>query len=362
MEPRGVELKATRTPGLRIVSLFAGAGGLDIAACSSGRVISLVSTDSHSIFLSTTERNIPRHFPSVKHRSIGSDARDLKGSELLEAAGGSVDLVIGGPPCDDFTKTGLRRGFDGAKGPLIYEFVRLVDELKPRFFVFENVPNLAVQFADEFSHFTAYFKEAGYQVRWEILSANDYGAPTMRKRIFMVGASSQADIDSYRFPEPTHAPGRSFPTLFDESSELKPAVLVRDVLGDLPDRIYGSDAPSPFLNHTGRFHRPETIEKMKRVPAGVDTRQSFRYRAPWDGLCRSLTAGLDESTKSYLHPAFHREMSVREYARIHCFPDTWFFEGTHHNGIKQVANSVPIPLGTAVMREVHRLFGTEFDS
>jgi DNA (cytosine-5)-methyltransferase 1 len=82
---------------------------------------------------------------------------------------------------------------------------------------------------------------------------------------------------------------------------------------------------------------------------GKKVRKSFRYRAPWSGLIQSLTAGRDDSTKAYLHPLYHREMTVREYARLHMFPDSWVFAGTANNGIKQVANSVPLPLGEAVI-------------
>jgi site-specific DNA-cytosine methylase len=129
---------------------------------------------------------------------------------------------------------------------------------------------------------------------------------------------------------------------------------VEDVLKDLPD--VKTAAATHFLNHTGRTHRLSTIEHLKTVPIGKKINQSFRYRAPWQGLCQSLTAGMDNSTKSFIHPHYDREMSVREYARLHHFPDTWAFSGTHHNGIKQVANSVPIPLGGAVLLAVIQAF------
>jgi DNA (cytosine-5)-methyltransferase 1 len=346
--------------GLNIVSLFAGAGGLEIAACSTGRVNRVVSTDANRVFLSTTELNLPEHFPEVEHASLVVDARDLKGGDLLALMDGHVDVVMGGPPCDDFTSTGLRRGFDGIKGPLIYEFARLVSEIKPTIFLFENVPNLANQFRSDFDEFLSYFEGAGYHLRWEILSACHYGAPTIRKRIVLVGARSKKDLGTLRFPSPTHGEQSDDLSLFESDGGLKPYVQVRDVLHDLPDRSYAAEMNQEILNHTGRKHRPSTVEHMKEVPAGVEIGKSYRYRAPWFGVCRSLTAGLDASTKSYIHPVFHREMTVREYARIHCFPDTWFFSGTHHNGIKQVANSVPIPLGAGIWEEIHDFFGTAF--
>jgi DNA (cytosine-5)-methyltransferase 1 len=338
--------------GLNVVSLFAGAGGLEVAACSTGRIARMVSSDSNETFLSTTENNLSRHFPSVRHKGVLSDARELIGADLAAEIGGNVDVVMGGPPCDDFTKTGLRRGFSGNKGPLIFEFCRVVEEIGPSVVLFENVPNLATQFKSEYSAFLERIERSGYTVAWKLLSACDYGAPTMRKRIVMVG--TKPEVGTYSFPEPMYgAEGESH--LFGDQQQLKPFVPVRDALNDLPDVEPDGAVSEAFLNHVGVVHRPQTIEHFKSIRAGVDTRQSFRYRSPWDGLCRSLTAGLDDRTKAYLHPVFHREMTVREYARIQGFPDTWFFEGTRHNGIKQVANSVPVPLGAAIWENIHSL-------
>jgi DNA (cytosine-5)-methyltransferase 1 len=344
--------------GLNIVSLFSGAGGLEIAACRTGRVKRIVSTDSNEVFLSTTEHNMPIHFPEVEHVGLVADARELSASDLSLLMGESIDVVMGGPPCDDFTSTGLRRGFNGNKGPLIYEFARLVAELKPKYFLFENVPNLARQFGSNFADFLHHFESAGYHLSWEILSARDFGAPTIRKRIFIVGTKSKKLLGDFSFPTPTHGAKLDDLTLFIGEGDLKPFTLVKDVLNTLPDRKNVGQVDHKYSNHTGRIHRPATIEYMKTVPAGVESGKSFRYRAPWDGICRSLTAGVDENTKSYLHPIFHREMTVREYARIHGFPDTWFFKGTHHNGIKQVANAVPIPLGMSVWGSIHTAFNT----
>jgi DNA (cytosine-5)-methyltransferase 1 len=344
-----------RSKGLNIVSLFAGAGGLEIAACSTGCVQRVVSTDSNPVFLATTERNMPSHFPNVEHRALVADVRKLNARQLTDLLDESVDVVMGGPPCDDFTPTGLRRGMEGHNGPLINEFARLVHEIRPRFFLFENVPNLIRQFRNTFTNYLANWQEQGWHIQWKLLDACNYGAPTLRQRVFLVGTRNRAWLNGFSFPEATHGPKDEEPDLFGRRS--KPFVTVGDVLQGLPD-VGTRDAESLGLtNHLGRKHRPGTVEHIKTVPSGDYLKESFRYRAPWDGLCWSLIAGLDDSTKSHIHPVFHREMSVREYARIHCFPDSWFFCGTLNNGIKQVANSVPIPLGAAVWRQIHDLFG-----
>jgi DNA (cytosine-5)-methyltransferase 1 len=332
-------------PGLRVVSLFAGAGGLDIAFCETGRVTELVSTDSHPVFLQTVIQNLPKHFPTVRHSHLVADARKLVGTEICDVVSVPIDLVIGGPPCDDFTSFGLKRGMGGEKGPIIFEYARLIGEIKPRAFLFENVPNLQTMCTEGFAELLHCLSGHGYSVVHQTLAACDFGAPTVRQRLFVVGFRSGAEASSFAFPSRTHGEiGDS--DFFRSESAILPFVTVGEALAGLPDVNLAGQGE--YLNHTGRFHRPKTIEHIMTVPQGVAVSKSFRYRPPSNGLSRSLTAGLDDSTKSYLHPIYHREMSVREYARIHGFPDTWDFAGTRDNGIKQVANAVPIPLGRQI--------------
>jgi DNA (cytosine-5)-methyltransferase 1 len=347
-KPRAKKAPASnkrQTAHLRIVSLFAGAGGLDIAFCETGAVSEMFSTDSQSVFLQTVVDNLPTHFPKVRHSHLVVDARTLVASEVLNAIASPIDLVIGGPPCDDFTTYGLKRGMDGEKGPIIFEFARLVGELKPRAFLFENVPSLRGMCSQGFEELLKRLSAHGYSVAHQTLSACDFGAPTVRQRIFVGGFKNGLGNGAFNFPTKTHGETTQS-DLFDSQSTALPFVTVKDVLADLPD-VEGQKS-AKYLNHTGRVHRTETIRHMMTVPQGAATSKSFRYRLPLDGLSRSLTAGTDNSTKAYLHPIYHREMSVREYARIHGFPDTWVFSGTRDNGIKQVANAVPIPLGRAV--------------
>ena len=322
---------------------------MDIAFCETGRIAELLSTDSHPVFLQTVVNNLPKHFPTVLHSHLVADARKLTGTEICAAFPRPIDLVIGGPPCDDFTSFGLKRGMDGEKGPIIFEYSRLIGELKPRAFVFENVPNLQTMCSEGFAQLLNRLSGHGYSVAHQTLAACDFGAPTVRQRLFVVGFRSGVGASSFAFPVRTHGPiGES--DLFSSSSASLPFVSVGEALAGLPD--VKSPQAKLYLNHTGRFHRPKTIEHMMTVPQGVAISKSYRYRPALSGLSRSLTAGLDNSTKSYLHPIYHREMSVREYARLHVFPDTWNFAGTHHNGIKQVANAVPIPLGRVIATSV----------
>ena len=336
---------------LTVVSLFAGAGGLDIGVCRTKKVGRLFSTDSHKVFLQTIVENMPTHFPKVRHSHLVADAIDLTGPMIRKSLGTiNVDLVIGGPPCDDFTSTGRKRGAQGDKAPLIFQFARLVGELQPRAFLFENVPNLKKMCGRALDALNKQFKSYNYWLRESILDASAYGVPSIRKRIFIAGFKDIDAANLFQFPEPLYVGPSKQQTLFVGARVPPTLVTVGQVLRDLPDVT--CPGAKKFLNHTGRMHRPETIEHLKTVPQGVAVRKSYRYRAPWDALCRSLTAGVDDATKSYIHPIYDREMSVREYARIHGFPDSWAFSGNHHNGIKQVANAVPVLLSSAVLRSV----------
>ena len=335
---------------VRIVSLFSGAGGLEIAACRTGKVEAIVSTDSNATFLSTVEKNMPTHFPEVRHAAIVSDARELKGKTMRDLLGTAPDIVMGGPPCDDYTSLGKKRGLTGDKGLLIFEFLRLVNELKPKAFVFENVPNLTRQFKQGFEQFLTQAGKDGYLTKWHLLKACDFGAPTLRTRVFVVGWQNAILCNAFRFPEATHVNPHDNAIFMQNGRGLKPYILISDVLNGLPD--VNTPQADLYFNHTGRKHRSETIEQFKNLPEGKSSGRSYRYRAPFFGLTQSLTAGLDNRTKTYLHPHYHREMTVREYARIHLFPDSWRFAGTPDNGNKQVANSVPIPLGHAVLEAI----------
>jgi DNA (cytosine-5)-methyltransferase 1 len=335
---------------LRIVSLFSGAGGLEIAACRTGKVEAIVSTDSNATFLSTVEMNMPTHFPEVLHSGVVADARELSGATLKTLIGSTPDIVMGGPPCDDYTKFGKRRGFDGEKGPMIFEFLRIIEELNPDCFVFENVPNLVQQFKCVFDQFINRICAMNYYPKWDLLKACDFGAPTQRSRVFVVGWKSERISQNFNFPEPGYGETRENDLFLGADRKMLPFRLISDVLESLPN--VDTLQAAQYLNHTGRRHKPSTVEHFKTIPMGKWFKQSFRYRVPWAGLSQSLTAGTDDNTKTYIHPHYHREMSVREYARIHLFPDSWNFSGTPDNGNKQVANSVPVPLGEAVLEVV----------
>jgi DNA-cytosine methyltransferase len=332
-----------------VLSLFAGAGGLEIALCKSGKVGNILSTDSNPTFLNTLEANFSKHFPDIEHHILCLDVKELSVEIIKKKLGDKIDLIIGGPPCDDFTMTGRQLGMRGNKGPLIYEFLRQIRALRPRAFLFENVPSLTNKFRKEFTELLHLFEKLGYYQKWIVLKACNYGSATIRKRVFICGFRGKKDYNTFSFPSPTHGKKDKQQILF-KTDQLQPYKTVSDCLADIPD-VDDINA-SIILNHTGTRHKPSTVRIIKSIPQGKSIRKSYRYRLPWTGQSRSLIAGTDNNTKAYVHPLYDREMTVREYARIHGFPDTWEFMGSNANGLKQVANSVPIEMGTAVINSL----------
>ena len=176
---------------LTAVSLFAGAGGMDLGFQN------YFSIQSANEFFAETLRN------NFKHTEIiNASIADITGRDLVEQGG--VDLVFGGPPCQPFSAAGKQRGVDDPRGSLVKEYLRIVAELQPRYFVMENVPGLvsnakggALRFIKEQA------KEIGYATEHHVLTATDYGVPQLRNRLFVIGRLDLTEPELGR-PSPTH--------------------------------------------------------------------------------------------------------------------------------------------------------------
>ena len=219
---------------LKALSLFTGAGGMDIGFQSQGfNVVAGIELDPSCCETLRTNMGIP---------IIEGDIRDIDGVELLNELKlkvGELDLVFGGPPCQPFSLAGNRKGLDDTRGQLVGEFIRIVKELKPKSFVLENVSGMVSwskgqviqMIVDEFKGNMLFDKKhISYKVTHKVLDASNYGVPQHRKRLFIVGNRLGK---SFEFPKPTHSKnsdsdGRS------KCSVIKPFVTVGDALEGLP--------------------------------------------------------------------------------------------------------------------------------
>jgi len=327
-----------------VLSIFSGAGALDVAFESSGRFTTRAAIESEPQFSQTLALNQVRGY-LADAQIISADVRELNPLDVArkhfpdERVGG----VIGGPPCESFSIRGNKRGRSDERGQLVFEFARWVALLQPDFFVMENVPPLVtIENGKLIADLLSEFSRAGYGASWQQLKASDFGAPTHRKRIFIVGFRGTS---VFQFPEPTHAAASD-----DRITALRQHLTVRDALAGLPPVRDGVlKAPS---HHTPVKHTPAVVTRFASLRSGQEDPIRHRTKLHPDRPSPSVVAGNLQGTRSHIHPFEPRELTNREVARLHCFPDDFDFAGSAAAVCKQIANAVPIPLGQAVAAAV----------
>lgn len=371
------------------IDLFAGAGGMSLGFEEAGFEVS-AAVEIDPVHASIHHYNFPRC------ETLPASVVGLTGRQVLEKAGlvaGQVDVVFGGPPCQGFSLIG-QRSMEDPRNSLVKDFVRLVQELGPRYFVFENVKGLTVGKHRGFlSELIQAFEAIGYQVRkpWQILNASHYGVPQNRERLILIGA--KADLTLPDYPEPLTQPKTSGASL-----PLTPRCL--DALGDLPEaelfpELFERDwvkttqwgEQSPYASYMRRAHpedwgfgyqrnfdpwllssslRTKHTDISKRrfsetTPGQVEPISRFFKLAP-DGLSNTLRAGTDSARGAFTSPRpIHfrspRCVTVREMARLHGFPDWFRFHATKWHGARQIGNAVPPPLAKAIAQQLVAALG-----
>lgn len=313
-----------------LVSLFSGAGGLDKGLEMSGFKTAFAS-DLHEENCETLKHNFPE--AAVVPCSI----TELTGADILKKIGmsvGEVDLVAGGPPCQSFSILGKRRSFEDPRGALVYEFVRIITELQPRAFLFENVKGITtVNRGEDWRELKQYFrKTTGYEIHANILNAVEYGAPQFRERVFLVGL--REPDSQFQFPQATHAP-------VDKSSllGLSPFVTVRQALKGLRGTA----------NHDKRIHGSRVATRYSKIRPGKRDKVDHTDRLEWDKPSGTVLVGSSAGGgRPHIHPEEHRHITVREAARLQSFPDDFVFMATNTWQYRQVGNAVPPLLAQAV--------------
>jgi DNA (cytosine-5)-methyltransferase 1 len=332
-----------------VISIFSGAGGLDLAFNGSGAFETILAVEMEPIFCETLKENIGnKHSNTEIVCSELKDARDQIEARAVEIGGGNFG-IIGGPPCQSFSTMGRRSGFSDANGSLFGEFVDLIIALRPKFFLIENVPAILSEKQGHKAGFLAYMEKLsseGFTVSYDILCAADYGAATSRKRMICVGFDISEVM--YEFPQPTHSKTDQLVLGMPTS----PWVGSWEVLKDLPCPF--SDEASRYQAHIGVNHTAAVIERFETLkPGGYDYGRK-RPRLHPEEPCKSLVAGNFGGTRNPIHPVSHRELTNREIARIQGFDDDFYFAGNFAQVGKQIANAVPIKLGRAVADSIAR--------
>lgn len=320
-------------PSIKALSLFSGAGGLDIGFHDAGFEI-VESVEIEAKFCETLKRNSGSglYFENTKVNNL--DIRKYHPSF------NHVDFIIGGPPCQTFSAAGRRAngvlGTTDARGVLFREYARLLHELDPLGFLFENVYGIVgAQGGEPWREILQYFSDAGYQLHYRILDAADYGAPQHRERLIIVGLKS----GDYLFPRPVFGPDSSDNAPFYSAAQaIKTAPLSADGIPPVIGGRYGDLIPEipPGLNYS---YYTEKMGNPKAIFAWRSKFSDFMYKADPDTPVRTVKA----QGGQYTGP-FHwdnRHFSVGEFKRLQTFPDSYDIAGGRQAQIQQIGNSVP---------------------
>ena len=354
----------------KVISLFSGAMGLDLGLDIAGFTTAVcVENDPEAV--ATIKLNRP-------YLPVLGDISRVSGAQLIAAAGlenGEVPLVVGGPPCQAFSVFGNREGIEDSRGKLVFEFVRLVDELKPHAFVMENVRGLLsmpvtprnkgnAQALDEHQqngsllHLVLQrFDDIGYRVDCYVVNAVNYGAPQIRERLICIGNSHNL-LSHFPSPRYSNRPDDGLPAF----------VTLGDVIG--PQSSFVDPCPEVM------DFSPRKLRYLSMVPPGGNWRslsleiqkesmgKSWYLKGGRSAYWRKLSFAFPSPTvvtmpnhagTSMCHPAELRAITVGEAAAIQEFPKDWRFSGNTTAKFRQVGNAVPIRLGQIAGEAVKEL-------
>jgi len=318
------------------LSLFSGGGGLDLGFSAAGFKV-LCSIDIDPFSCSTLHLNNKKRLFFSHVHSIPTDIKDVTTTVLLNKAdleSSKIDIVLGGPPCQAFSVFGRRQGLNDPRGNLVWEYLRIIREVKPRAFLFENVSGLkSIHDGELYESILKKLSLSGlYAVSAHRYQVAEYGIPQYRDRVFFIGS-----IEGIVVPEmePTHGDG------------LKPYRTVKEALRFLPSDWEGNMVP----NHIGRKHSRPIIDRYEALAFGERDPKTRINKLHPDRPSFTIIVGSDKGGgKGHVHPYIPREVTPRESARMQTFPDWWEFSGAGRHVIRQVGNAVP-PLFAAVLAE-----------
>lgn len=321
---------------MNIISLFTGAGGMDLGFKQAGFDIVLANEYDKSIW-ATYEKN--HQTPLLK-----GDIRQFHNDDFPECDG-----IIGGPPCQSWSEAGSLRGINDARGQLFFDYIRILKTKQPKFFVAENVSGmLARRHHEAVQNIITSFKEAGYSVFIKMLDAYDFETAQNRKRVFYVGFRHDLMIDDFDFPQPIEHKLSLKDVIWDLKDSAVPALENNRTNGKdciISNHEYfigGYSSIYMSRNRVRLWHEPSfTIQASGRqAPQHPDAPRMTK-------LAENIFEFDKFKTDSY------RRLSVRECARIQGFPDNFeFVYSSVNDGYKMIGNAVPIKLAYHVANKI----------
>jgi DNA (cytosine-5)-methyltransferase 1 len=324
---------------LNALSLFSGGGGLDLGFSAAGFKVR-VSSDIDSFSCTTLEINkgkksFYKHAKAVQADITKVDAQDLLKGVYADASG--IDLVIGGPPCQAFSVFGQRKGLGDPRGNLVWDYLRIIQEIQPAAFVFENVAGLkSIHDGKLYEEILESLTLGGmYTVSAHSYQLADFGIPQFRERIFFIGAKNGNQVPQMT---PTHGNAPNTPNPYRTAGE---------ALRFMPKPGEACKLP----NHVGRKHSQRIVDRYRSLVFGERDPKTRINKLHPKRPSYTIIVGSDKGGgKGHVHPFTPREVTPRESARIQTFPDWWQFHGAGRHVIRQVGNAVP-PLFAAQLAE-----------
>lgn len=342
-----------------VISLFSGAMGLDIGVQEAGLKV-VIGQDFDQSCVDTMKAN--------GHNVLGGDIRNIEPQTLLDMTGlkvGEPFMICGGPPCQPFSTAGKRLGINDPRGSLFMEFIRMIDYIKPRFFVMENVKGIMSaplkhvptserdesdpdqRFGTVLDVILSEFNKLGYKTVYGLLDAVNYGVPQFRERFVLIGSRDHEDIF---LPIPTHFQMHQNPMYRWRTI----GSAIRDLENECGDCATLSEERKRFLHMVpeGGNWRDLPTELIPEAMGGAyksgGGKVGFYRRLSYAQPSPTLTTSPAQKATMLCHPRKDRPLSVKEYARIQQFPDDWVFVGTTSAKYKQIGNAVPVGLGKAI--------------
>lgn len=359
---------------IKVLDLFAGVGGLSYGFAHDDSFEIIAANE----ILPDMAKAYSLNHPSVK--MYNCDIKDFGLHDLqkdLQIQKGDIDLIVGGPPCQAFSTVG-RRLIDDPRGKLFQEYYRVLKELSPKLFLFENVKGLlSMQKGELFKTILSLFESLGYSVQYEVLNSADYGVPQIRERVIVIGTKSDL---KFKFPEKTHTNIEN--NLFNQN--LKPYLTLSEAISDLPfiknneesfeysfepnndfQKLMRANAPKKLAEHNAPKNNEKLVRLMECLPDGGTPQDAPKELRPQSGFantyCRlwwerpapTITRNLSTPSSSRcIHPKAPRPLTTREGARIQCFPDNYIFYGSRSSKNLQIGNAVPTFLSIALKNAI----------
>ena len=346
-----------------VISLFSGAMGLDIGLARAGLNI-VIGQDFDKSCVETMQAN--------GHEVLCGDIREIKAPDLLAETGmkvGEPFLICGGPPCQPFSTAGKRLGINDPRGSLFMDFIRMIDYIKPRFFVMENVKgiissplkhvpieerdgsNPEQQLGTVLDVILNEFNKLNYKTVYGVLDAVNYGVPQFRERFVLIGSRDNEDIF---LPVPTH-----FAVHQNEKYKWQSLSSAIKDLEDAPGICESfSQERLKYLRLVPEGGNWRSLpEEMKEEAMGGAYRSGggkvgFYRRLSYSEPCPTLVTSPVQKATMMCHPVKDRPLSIKEYARIQQFPEEWVFTGTVASQYRQIGNAVPVGLAEQIGKAI----------